>query len=83
MIDQKEKNKLLGDTRKKYHCKCPICGHEYWACKSLFQEAFGMQDMGCGSCPKCRTFHNLTVDEENELMIVTSWEDYTKKKEES
>lgn len=72
---------MVEDTRKRYHCKCPICGHEFWACKSIFQEVFGELDMGSGSCPKCKTYHNLTVDEENEKMIVTPWEEHMKKKE--
>lgn len=40
-----------------------------------------MSDKGHGTCSKCKTFHNLTVDEENEQMIVTPWEEYMKKKE--
>ena len=75
-----EEKQLLGDTRKRYYCKCPICSHEFWACKSIFQEGFGMPDMGSGRCQKCKTYHNLTVDEENERMIVTPWEDHMKKK---
>jgi len=68
------------DSRKKYFCKCPICGHEFYACKSIFQEDFEMLDMGRGRCPKCKTVHNLTVDEKNEQMIVMPWEEYMKKK---
>ena len=68
------------DTRKRYYCKCPECGHEFWACKSIFQQDFGMLDMGSGSCPKCKTYHNLTVDEKSERMIVTPWEEHIKKK---
>lgn len=64
------------DNKKRYSCKCPICGHEFWACKSIFQEHFGMKERGCGSCPKCKTFHNLTVDEANERMIVIPWDEY-------
>ena len=69
------------DTRKRYRCDCPICDHGFWACKSIFQDDFGMLDMGSGSCPKCKTFHNLTVDEESERMIVTPWEEHMKNKE--
>lgn len=66
------------DNRERYQCICPICNKIFWACKSILQEDFGMLDMGSGSCPKCKTFHNLTVDEENKQMIVTPWEEYMK-----
>lgn len=74
-------NKLSEDTRKRYLCICPVCGHKFWACKSIFQEGFGMLDMGAGDCPKCGTRHNLTVDEKNNRMIVTPWKEYIKEKE--
>lgn len=64
--------------KKKYKCKCPICGCEFFAQKSLFQEMFKEIDMGHGSCPDCKEFLNLKVDEENECMIVTPWEEYIK-----
>lgn len=66
----------MKDDRKRYNCKCPVCSTEFQACKSIFQESFGMIDAGSGSCPKCGTFHNLTVDEENGAMVVTPWEKY-------
>jgi len=80
-FNEKEERWLLGDTRKRYYCKCPVCGKEFWACKSILQEDFEMADKGHGTCPKCKTFHNLTVDEENERMIVTPWKEYLKRKE--
>ena len=67
---------MLEDKRKRYSCKCPVCGIGFWACKSIFQEGFGMLDMGSGNCPNCKTHHKLTVDEANERMIVTPWEKY-------
>ena len=72
---------MTKDMRKRYSCICPICGKKFWACKSILQEDFGMLDGGCGSCPKCKTFHNLTVDEKNKRMIVMPWEEYINKKE--
>lgn len=69
------------DKRERYSCECPICNNEFWACKSIFQEDFGMIDMGSGTCPKCNTHHNLTVDEENKRMIVIPYDIYVKAKE--
>lgn len=66
------------DKRERYSCKCPICGHEFWACKSIAQEDFGMPDAGHGSCPSCKTFHNLTWDEDNKKMMVKPWDEYIK-----
>lgn len=71
------------DKRDRYLCICPICSNEFWACKSIAQEAFGILDMGSGSCPKCKTFHNLTIDEKSNKMIVTPWEEHIKSMEES
>lgn len=68
------------DNRKRYYCKCPVCGREFWACKSIAQEAWGMPEAGHGRCPGCKTFHNLTFDSENQQMIVIPWEDYIIKK---
>lgn len=70
----------MKDTRKRYRCKCPICGREFWACKSIAQEDWGMLDAGHGSCPGCETFHNLTFDEKTEEMIVTPWDKFLEEK---
>jgi hypothetical protein len=64
----------MEDNRKRYKCECPVCKLEFWACKSIFQSAFGMPDMGSGKCPGCNTFLKLTVDEENERMIAAPWD---------
>ena len=71
---------MNNDTRKRYPCICPICNNKFWACKSIFQGGFGMPELGSGSCPKCNTFYNLTVDEENNRMIVTPWDQYISSK---
>ena len=47
-------------NRDKLTCICPVCGYEFWACKSIAQE-MGALECGHGSCPGCNTFHNLTV----------------------
>ena len=60
---------VMEDNRKRYKCECPVCNRVFWACKSIFQEGFGMADMGSGKCPGCNTFLQLTVDEEIERMI--------------
>lgn len=67
------------DTRKRYKCECP-CGNTFWACKSILQQNFGSPELGSGSCPKCKVYYNLTVDEENECMKLTKWDDYIEKR---
>ena len=64
------------DKRERLSCLCPVCGTEFWACKSIFQEHFGLLDKGLGRCPRCNTLHNLTVDENNKRMIVKPLKDY-------
>lgn len=71
---------MVYNSRERYSCICPICNNEFWACKSIFQEDFGIPDRGSGNCPKCKTYHNLTVDEQNKKMIVTPWEEYMNRK---
>ena len=66
------------DTRKRYRCDC-VCGKTFYACKSIFQEHFGKDDGGHGSCPQCNAFYNLTFDAENECMELTKWDDYIDK----
>ncbi len=73
---------MVEEKRERYTCLCPVCGYEFYACKSIAQEAFGIEDAGHGSCPKCKTFHNLQLDEANKKMIVTPWDEYLKKLEE-
>lgn len=73
--------KLIGDfsmedKRKRYKCECK-CGHIFYATKSFLQ-CWGQLDSGCGSCKECKTFFNLTVDEENERMILTEWNEWLK-----
>jgi len=65
------------DTRKRYKCDCS-CENVFYATKSLAQ-CMGKLDAGHGSCPKCKTFYNLTLDEENDRMILTRWEKYIEK----
>lgn len=62
-------------SKERYSCKCPVCGHEFWAAKSLAHE-MGILDGGHGSCPSCGTFHNLTLDEGNKKMLVKPWDKY-------
>lgn len=69
----------IKDERKRYECNC-YCGKTFYACKSIFQE-WGILDKGHGSCPECKTFYNLSVDEENGKMILTEWNKYLNKRE--
>jgi hypothetical protein len=64
------------DTRQRYTCKCP-CGNVFYAAKSIMQE-WGILDTGHGSCPECKTFYNLAVDEVTKTMKLTPWDEYVK-----
>lgn len=75
----KKSNIVLEDKRKKYRCNC-LCGKTFYACKSIFHE-MGILDRGGGSCPYCKKFFNLTVDEENNKMILMDWDEFVKKLE--
>lgn len=66
----------MEDNRKRYECNCP-CGKIFYATKSIMQE-WGILDRGHGSCPQCKTFYNLTFDEQTEKMILTLWDDFVK-----
>jgi len=66
----------MQDKRKRYKCECK-CGNVFYATKSILQN-MGMLNAGCGSCPKCKTFYNLTLDEENEIMELLEWDEYQK-----
>ena len=63
------------DGIPRYKSVCCECGHVFYACKSIAQE-MGVIDAGCGSCPKCETFLNLTFDEENKEMKTIEWQKY-------
>jgi hypothetical protein len=60
---------------KRYEATCCICGHVFYANKSIMQHG-GMNECGCGRCSECETFLNLTFDPEQEIMITKDWEDY-------
>lgn len=62
----------MEDKRERYKCECK-CGNVFYACKSIFQ-SWGMLENGHGSCPACKTFYRLTLDEKNKRMILTKWE---------
>ena len=70
----------MEDNRKRYKAQCPICGKEFYACKSIAQE-MGMDDGWHGSCPKCSTFLNLTFVPELEEMKATEWNEWLAKRE--
>lgn len=65
---------MMEDTRERYKCECP-CGKVFYAAKSIFQY-WGILDAGHGSCPECKTFYNLTVQEETKSMKLTPWDEY-------
>lgn len=66
----------MKDT-KRFKAVCSECGHAFYACKSIAQE-LGLLDEGHGSCPKCKTFLNLTFDEKSNEMKTMSWNKYLK-----
>lgn len=63
------------DNKKRYKTVCCECGQIFHACKSIAQE-MGVLDAGCGSCPECETFLNLTFDEGNKEMKTMEWQKY-------
>jgi len=63
------------ENRPGYKAICCECGHVFHACKSIAQD-MGVSDAGCGSCPECKTFLNLTFDEENKEMKTMEWQKY-------
>ena len=79
MNDWQENGEVVRQGEKRYRCDCP-CGKTFYATKSIFQSEFGMPECGRGSCPDCETFYNLTVDEENNRMILTKWDEYLEKR---
>lgn len=62
-------------SEERYEAICSNCGHVFYAGKSLGQE-LGMEDWGCGSCPKCRAFLNLTYDKKSNKMKTMLWDKY-------
>lgn len=62
----------MEDTRERHKSICSECGHEFYACKSMGQ-SMGDNSAGCGSCPKCRTFLNLTFNEDTQEMKTKEW----------
>ena len=62
---------------ERYKTVCCKCGNIFYASKSLAQQ-FGLNDSGCGSCPKCKTFLNLTYDPDENEMKTKAWNDYIK-----
>lgn len=67
----------MEDNRERYKVVCSECENTFYACKSIAQEC-GMLNSGCGSCPKCKTFLNLTYDEKSNEMKSVNWNDFLK-----
>lgn len=65
------------DIKQRYKCECP-CGNIFYATKSIAQES-GYLDKGFGSCPKCKIFYNLIVNEDTKKMELTPWDEYIEK----
>ena len=54
------------DGIKYYPTICCNCQAEFHAALSIFQQGFGMLDMGSGSCPYCHTSLRLKfIPDEN------------------
>lgn len=69
----------MNNQVNRYPCKCPVCGQEFQAAKSIMQKDFGEDDKGCGNCPKCKTFLNLTFLPDENRMVTMVWDDYLKR----
>lgn len=63
------------EVQKRYPVKCCVCGHEFSATMSIMQ-LWGYYDNGCGSCPECGKFLNLTYVPQEEKMVSKKWDDY-------
>jgi len=68
----------MGDNRELYICNC-VCGNFFYAAKSIFQN-WGMLDCGHASCPECKVFYNLEVQEETKSMKLTPWHEHKRTK---
>lgn len=62
---------------KSFKVVCSECGHTFYARKSIAQE-LGLPNAGHGSCPECKTFLNLTFDENSNEMKTMAWNKYLK-----
>lgn len=67
------------EDKPKYKAVCCKCETIFYACKSIGQD-MGIIDAGCGSCPKCETFLNLTFDEQSKEMKTTEWDKYLRER---
>ena len=63
------------EVQKRYPVECCNCGCEFYAAKSILQ-LWGYYDNGCGSCPECGQFLNLTYVPKKEKMVSKKWDDY-------
>lgn len=79
-IDHKTEKKT--DVRRRYAIKCPECGGEFYACKSIAQE-IGLSDCGHGSCPKCHTFLHLEYNPKENSMRAEIWEKFMERRKEA
>lgn len=71
----------MEEKRVGYRAKCPKCGQDFVACKSIMQE-WGMLENGHISCPGCKTFLNLTFNPNQEVMVATDWNEWLESKKE-
>jgi predicted nucleic-acid-binding Zn-ribbon protein len=61
----------MEDKRPRYEIVCPKCGKVQYACKSILQEGFGMDEFGAGTCIECGLFMSLKFDRETETMTAS------------
>ncbi len=71
------------DKRPKYPFHCPECGKQLWATKSIFMEAFGMNDWGGGTCPHCLIYLHLTFRPETQDFEAERYDTYAKRQRNS
>jgi len=68
------------DKAKRYPIVCPGCGAQHDIAKSIFQETFGMYDLGSCICPKCKMHIHCSYIPESDRMEVVPysewWEHY-------
>lgn len=58
-------------VRPRYPVICLVCGHQFYASKSLMMTCFGI-NRGGASCPKCNTYLTLRMHPDLNGISMTS-----------
>lgn len=69
------KVEVIGRSEKRYDIKCPSCGEELQASRSIGM-LMGIPHAGHGSCLICKEEMHLVYDEEKDIITTEKWSDY-------